>query len=106
MGEHCRLMLGTRGCSLYVAPALVRQYVGLFGTDKACTSVETFDQDTGTQAVAGMMFFYDPPNGEIIEQFRQIERATEKRMVAIHKIQFPEDEAPEASLVTPLPTAR
>ena len=98
MGEHCRLMLGTKGCSVYVAPTLVRQYVGLFGTDKACTSVETFDQDTGAQAVAGMMFFYDPPNGEIIEQFRQIERATEKRMVAVHKIIFPEDALPTAEV--------
>jgi hypothetical protein len=63
----------------------------LFGTDKACTSVETFDQDTGTRAIAGMMFFYDPPNGEIIEQLRQIERTTERRMVAVQKIIFPED---------------
>ena len=98
MAEHCRLMLGTKGCSLYVAPAFVRQYVGLFGTDKACTSVDTFDQDTGARAVAGMMFFYDPPNGEIVEQFRQIERATERRMVAVHKIVFPEDTLPTAEV--------
>ena len=91
LAEHCRKMLGSKGCSVYVAPAFVRQYIGLFGTDKACTSVDTFDQDTGARAVAGMMFFYDPPNGEIIEQFRQIERAPEKRLVAVHKIVFPED---------------
>jgi hypothetical protein len=46
----------------------------------------------------GSIFFCDPPNGEIIEQFRQMERATERRMVAVHKIRFPEDEAPVASL--------
>jgi hypothetical protein len=37
------------------------------------------------------MFFHDPPNGEIIEQFRQIVRETERRMVAVHKVIFPED---------------
>jgi hypothetical protein len=46
------------------------------------------------------MFFYDPPNGEIVEQFRQIERANERRMVAVHKIVFPEDAEPTAELAT------
>ncbi len=106
LGEHCRQMLGPKGCSVFVAPVVVRQFVGLIGTDKACTSLETFEQDTGARAVQGMMFFYDPPNGEIVEQFRQIERAAEKHMVAIHKVVFPEDEAPTANLATRLPTAR
>lgn len=58
-------------------------------------SVETIDQDTGARKVAGTMFSsYDPPNGEIVEQFRLIERATERRMVAVHKIRFPEETAP------------
>ena len=59
-------------------------------------SLETADQQTGIRSIAGVLLFYDPPNGEIIEQFRQIERATERRMVAVHKIVFPEDTAPEA----------
>ena len=42
----------------------------------------------------------NPPNGEIIEQLRQIERATERRMVAVHKIRFPEDAEPTADLAT------
>jgi hypothetical protein len=61
-------------------------------------SVETIDQTTGVRAVAGVMFFHDPPNGEIVEQFRQIERATERRMVAVHKIRFPEDVEPTAQI--------
>ena len=100
MAEHCRLMLESKGCSVFVAPAGLRQFVGLFGADKACMSVDTIDQDTGARRVAGQMFFYDPPNGEIVEQFRQLERATERRMVAIHKIVFPEDEAPTAAATT------
>jgi hypothetical protein len=106
MGDHCRRMLETKGCSLYVAPAVLRQYLGLFGTDKACISVETFEQDSGARRVMGTMFFYDPPNGEIVEQFRQIERQTERRMVAVHKIRFPEDEAPKTTPATRLPTGR
>ena len=42
------------------------------------------------------MFFHDPPNGELIEQFRQIERATERRMIAVHKVVFPEEIAATA----------
>jgi hypothetical protein len=101
IGEHCRLMLATKGCSVYVAPVVLRSYVvGLFGTDKVSMTVDTVDQDTGIRSVAGVMFFYDPPNGEIVEQFRQIERATERRMVAVHKIRFPEDAAPSAQAAT------
>src|SRR5260370_12574774 len=94
IGEHCRLMLATKGCSVYVAPVVLRSsVVGLFGTDNVSMSVDTVDQDTGARAYAGVgvMLFCDPPNGEIVEQFRQIERATERRMVAVHKIVFPED---------------
>lgn len=99
MGDHCRLMLETKGCSLYVAPAVLRSVVVLCGLDQASISVETTDQGGG-RTIAGYMLFSDPPNGEIIEQFRQMERATERRMVAVHKIRFPEDEAPTAELAT------
>ena len=91
LAEHCRWMLETKGCFLYVAPVVSRQFVGLFGTDKAAIGIETIEQDTGARRVTGTMFFYDPPNGEIIEQIRQIERTTERRMVAVHTIIFPED---------------
>jgi hypothetical protein len=101
MGDHCRLMMETKGCSLYVAPVVLRNYaVVLYGPDKVSMSVDTVDQETGTRAYAGVIFFYDPPNGEIVEQFRQIERATERRMVAVHTIRFPEDAAPAADLAT------
>ena len=100
LADHCRQMLETKGCSLFVAPVVLRHYVALFGTEKACMSVETMDQDTGARRVAGMMFFHDPPNGEIVEQFRQIERATERRMVAVHKVVFPEDAGPTDKLAT------
>jgi hypothetical protein len=98
LAEHCRWMLETKGCSLYVAPVVLRHFVGLFGTDKAAIGIETIDRDTGARRVLGMMFFYDPPNGEIVEQFRQLERATERRMVAVHKIRFPEDALPTAEV--------
>ena len=42
------------------------------------------------------MLFSAPPNGEIIEQLRQIERATEKRMVAVREIRFAEAAPPTA----------
>jgi hypothetical protein len=100
MAEHCRTMMETKGCSLFVAPVVLRNAVGLYGTDKVSMTVETADQDTGARAVAGVMIFHDPPNGEIIEQFRQIERATERRMVAVHKIRFPEDAVARAELAT------
>ena len=63
-------------------------------------SLETVDQGAGGRRIAGGLFFCDPPNGEIVEQFRQMERETERRMVAVHTIRFPEDEAPTASLAT------
>ena len=91
LGEHCRLMMETKGFSLYVAPALLRQIVALYGVDKVSMTVETADQKTGGRVTAGVIFFCDPPNGEIVEQFRQMERETERRMVAVHKIIFPED---------------
>jgi len=93
MGEHCRLMMATNKCSLYVAPVVLRHAVGFFGTDRVTMSIETVDQETGVRTFAGILHFSDPPNGEIIEQFRQIERMTERRMVAVHKIVFPEDAA-------------
>jgi hypothetical protein len=98
MGEHCRAMMETKGCSLYVAPVVVRSNVALYGVDKVSISIETFVQGAGNRGLVGIMFFSDPPNGEIIEQFRQMERTTERRMVAIHKIRFPEDEQPTVDL--------
>jgi hypothetical protein len=101
VAEHCRLMMETKGCSVYVAPVVLRNStVALLGPDQVTMSIDTVDQDTGTRHVAGIMIFYDPPNGEIIEQFRQIERATERRMVAVHKIRFPEDAEPTATVAT------
>jgi hypothetical protein len=96
VGEHCRLMMETKGCFVYVAPIVLRSIITLYGTDKASMSVETADQETGARTTAGVIFFYDPPNGEIIEQLRQIERVAERRMVAVHKIVFPEDTAATA----------
>jgi|SRR5208282_747609 len=101
IGDHCRLMMETKGCSLYVAPVVFRAIVGLIGVDKVSMTVETADQNTGGRTVLGVMLFCDPPNGEIIEQFRQIERMTERRMVAVHKIRFPEDVQPTSKLATP-----
>ena len=100
MGEHCRWMMATKGCSLYVAPVILRHLVALFGTDKVSMTIETADPDTGLRTIAGALTFYDPPNGEIIEQFRQIERATERHMVAVHKIRFPEDAVPKSEPAT------
>jgi hypothetical protein len=101
LGEHCRLMLATKGCSVYVAPVVLRSFiVGLYGTDKVSMTVDTMDQDTGARAVTGVLLFSDPPNGEIVEQFRQIERATERRMVAVHKIVFPEDATTTAQIAS------
>jgi len=103
MGEHCRRVMETKGCSLYVAPAVLRFHVLLYGAEKVAITVETADQGTGGRKAIGVIFFSDPPNGEIIEQFRQIERETERNMVAVHKIRFPEDDASPAAR---LPTAR
>jgi hypothetical protein len=100
MGEHCRVMLGTKGCSLYMAPAVLRSVIGLYGTDRASVTLEIVDQSIGGQRVAGVLLFSDPPNAEIIEQLRQIERATERRMVGVHQVRFPEDETRAASLAT------
>lgn len=97
-GEHCRLLMETKGCSLFVAPAVFRGVVVLCGQDKVSINIETIDQATGGRRIAGVMFFYDPPNGEIVEQFRQMERTTERRMVAVHKIRFPMDEKPRAQV--------
>jgi ribosomal protein S24E len=91
-------MMETKGCSVYVAPVVMRSIVSLYGTDKGSFTVDTTEQDTGARKINGVMFFYDPPNGEIIEQLRQIVRATERRMVAVHQIRFPEDAAPPADL--------
>src|SRR5258708_25311522 len=44
LADHCRQMLETKGCSLFVAPVVLRHYVALFGTDKASMSLHTIDQ--------------------------------------------------------------
>lgn len=85
---------------MYVAPTVLRSIITLYGTDKASMSVETTDQQSGARSTAGVIFFHDPPNGDIIEQLRQIERETERRMVAVHKIIFPEDAAAEGKQAT------
>jgi len=100
VGEHLRLMMITKGCSVYVAPVVLRCIVGFYGADKVSLTVDTADQETGARRIAGVMSFYDPPNAEIIEQLRQIERATERRMVAVHKIVFPEDAESSAKPAT------
>ena len=100
IGEHCRLMMQTKGCSLYVAPAVLRLIVIMYGVDKVSMTVETAERNTGGRVTAGILFFSDPPNGEIIEQFRQMERETERRMVAVHKIVFPEDAETTAEKAT------
>ena len=91
LGEHCREMMKTKGCSLFVAPAVYRGVVAFIGADRVYISVETASDDTGGRRAAGIILFCDPPNGEIVGQFRQIERETERHMVAVHKIIFPED---------------
>src|SRR5215472_4314829 len=47
--EHCRLMLKTPRCFVYVAPAIVRNFVGLYGADRASMSVDTWNRDTGLE---------------------------------------------------------
>ena len=89
LGDHCRLMMETKGCSLYIAPVVLRGLIGTFGVDKVSMTLETTEQGTGNRIIVGPMIFSDPPNGEIVEQFREMERATERRMVAVHKIRFP-----------------
>jgi len=85
-------MMETKGCSVYVALLVLRSAtVALYGADKAQMIIDTVNQETGLRTLGGGLFFYDPPDGEIIEQLRQIERATERRIVAVHKIVFPED---------------
>lgn len=96
MGEHCRLMLETKNCSLFVAPAILQSSVMFYGADKVAITLDTAGRDTSGRTNVGVFLFCDPPNSEIIERFRQLERATERRMVAVHKIVFPEDAEPTA----------
>ena len=102
LGNHCRQILTTKGCSLFVAPALVQSTFVLYGSNKAAMTVETVAHDTRNRTIAGLLFFCDPPNAEIIEQFRQFERETERHMVAVHSVRFPEDATPAASKNEPL----
>lgn len=100
LAEHCRLMLETPRCFVYVAPVIMRNFIALYGTDKASMTVDTITRETGARSVLGAMLFHDPPNGEIVEQFRQIERAAERRTVAVNKIRFPEDVEPTVQATT------
>jgi hypothetical protein len=86
-------MLGTAGCFLYIAPVILQAALGLYGRDKAAVSLETIDPDDGLRKANGLMVFSDPTKGEIIEQFRRMVRATERRMVAVREIRFLEDTA-------------
>ena len=97
MGEHCRNVLQTRGGSVYLAPAIFRGIIGLYGTEEASLSIETVDPSAGGRRVNGNFVFHDPPNGEIIEELRQIERATERQMIAVREVRFPEDETAAAT---------
>jgi len=72
MEEHCRVIMETKGCSLYLAPAVLRFVVCLFGVDKVQLGWDS--EITGVRNAVGVIFFCDPPNGEIIEQLRQRER--------------------------------
>jgi hypothetical protein len=99
-GDHCRAMMGTENCSLYIAPAVFRAILALCGTDKASITLEMVDPDATGRATLGTLLFCDPPNREIIQRFRQIERATERRMVAVHQVRFPEDDATPADVAT------
>ena len=98
MGDHCLQMMSTRGCSLFLAHAVLRNSVLLLGSDKVAITVDADEQDAGGHTTLGTLLFCNPPNREIIEQFRQIERRTERRMVAVHKIVFPEDAEPKAEV--------
>jgi hypothetical protein len=64
-GDHLRLMMETKGCSVYVAPFVFRSVVALFGVHKVAISFETFE-GAGGRRIAGYMLFSDPPNSEII----------------------------------------
>jgi hypothetical protein len=100
MGEHCLLMMKAKGCSLYVAPAVIRSIVAFFGTDKVSVTVELAESEAPYGMAGKSIFFCDAPNREIIEQFRQMERETERHMVAVHKFVFPEDESSTAEAAT------
>jgi hypothetical protein len=64
--------------------------------DQPSITLDFVDRRAGARRVADVTLFSDPSNDEIIEQLRQIERATERRMVGVRHIRFPEDEAPAA----------
>jgi hypothetical protein len=94
-GDHCRLIMNSKACSLYVAPAVLHSSLAFLGVDQVVQYI-TVDEQGGGRMVNGGILFCDPPNGEIVEQFRRIERATERHMVAVNKIVFPEDVEPKA----------
>ena len=47
MGGHCLTMMATKNCSLYVAPAIFRAIVTLYGTDRISFTIESAEQDAG-----------------------------------------------------------
>ncbi len=97
LAEHCRLMMATKGCSVYVAPAVLQSVVVFYGPDKVSMSVQAREPATGGARSVGSLFFCDPPNGDIVHELWDMERETERRMVAVHKIVFPEDEQASAA---------
>ncbi len=97
IGDHCQRLLQTKGASVYLAPAVFQGIIGLYGTEEASMSVETVEPGAGGRRINGALIFHDPPNGEIIEQLRQLERATERQMIAVREIRFPEEETAAAT---------
>jgi hypothetical protein len=59
--DHCRVVMQTRGCSLYVAPAVLRMHVCLYGSDRVSITLETAEQDTGVRNIAGPCSFATRP---------------------------------------------
>jgi len=93
LADHCLAMLATKNCSLYLAPVVFRAIVSLYGANKVSVSMESVAEEGRGRIVLGGLYFCDPPNGEIVEHFRQLERATERKMIAVRQIRFPEDAA-------------
>lgn len=92
-GEHCRLMMKTKGCSLYVAPAIVRSIVVFFGTEKIAVTVETAEPGTGGRVTPGAIFFCDPQTEILSSSSGRSSARPRDAWVAVHEIRFPEDAA-------------
>jgi hypothetical protein len=53
LGEHCREMMKTKRCSLFVAPAVFRGTVAFIGANKVYISVETALEDPADEGLLG-----------------------------------------------------